>query len=175
MPVQATSPQAHRPGSHRQPLPGRVETGVAAGGPDRREPLREVGDAGGVEPEVLETALDEAPGDGPGHDIPRGEIGQRMVRGHEGDALLVAQNGALPPERLRQQRPGHGRVVERRGVELHELEVGHRRPGRQRHGDPVPGRQGRVGGHREQLSRPAAGQHDVPGPDQHRPARREPP
>ena len=94
--------------------------------------------------------------------------GARSARGcsagHEGDALLVPQHGALAPQRLRQQRPGHGRVVEGRGVELHELDVGHGRAGRQGHRHPVAGGQRRVGGDGEQLAGAAAGQHDVAGP-----------
>ena len=53
--------------------------------------------------------------------------------------LRVAQQRAVAPQRLGQQRPGHGRVVQRGGVELHELDVGHGDAGPQRHGDAVAG------------------------------------
>src|SRR5581483_5247054 len=59
---------------YRQPLPGRVETGVAAVGPDRGEAPGEVVDRRGVEPQVVEAPVDETPGDGPGDDVPGGEI-----------------------------------------------------------------------------------------------------
>ena len=97
-------------------------------------------------------------------DVAGSEVGQRVLGGHEGHAGLVAQRRALAPQRLRQQRPGHRRVVQRRRVELHELDVGHGRAGRQRHGDAVAGGQRRVGGDREQLPGAAAGQHHVRGP-----------
>ena len=51
-----------------------------------------------------------------------------------------------------------------RRVELHELEVGHGRAGRHRHGDTVAGGQRRIGRHRIQLPGAAAGQDDVAGP-----------
>ena len=60
--------------------------------------------------------------------------------------------------------PGHGRVVQRGRVELHELDVGRRHAGPQRHGHAVAGRLGRVGGDREELAGAAGGQHDVVGP-----------
>ena len=71
----------------------------------------------------------------------------------------------MAPQRLGQQRPGPGRVVQRRRVELDELEVGHRDAGPQGHGDAVAGGLGRVGGDREQLAGAAGGQQDVAGPD----------
>ena len=99
------------------------------------------------------SAVDEPAGDRPGHDVPGREVGQRVLVGHERDAVLVAQHRALAPERLREQRAGHRRVVQRGRVELHELDVRDRRAGAQRERDPVAGRHHRVGGHREQLAR----------------------
>jgi hypothetical protein len=72
-------------------------------------------------------------------------------------------------QRLGQQRPGHGRMVQRGRVELDELDVGRRHPGPQRHGHAVAGGLGRVGGHREELAGPAGGQHHVVGPHLDRP------
>ena len=76
----------------------------------------------------------------------------------------VAEEGPVPAQRLGEQRPGHGRMMQRGRVELHELHVGHRHAGPQGHGQPVGGGLGRVGGHREQLAGPAGGQHGVVGP-----------
>jgi hypothetical protein len=121
--------------------------------------LGEVADAGGVEPEVVEAPVDQAAGDGPGDDIAGGEVGQGVLGGHEGHTGLVAQAGALSPQGFRQQRPGHHRVVQRGGVELDELDVGHGGAGGKGHGDAVAGGQRRVGGDREQLTGAAAGQH----------------
>ncbi len=71
----------------------------------------------------------------------------------------------MAAQRLGEQRPRHGRVVQRRRVELHELHVGDGHAGPQGHGHAVAGRLGRVGGDREQLAGAAGGQHDVGGPD----------
>ena len=77
--------------------------------------------------------------------------------------LRVAQQRAVAAQRLGQQRPRHGRVVERGGVELHELDVGHGHAGAQRHGHAVAGRLGRVGGDGEQLPVAAGGHEHVGG------------
>ena len=82
----------------------------------------------------------------------------------------VAQQGAVAPQGLGQQRAGHGRVVQGGRVELHELDVGHRHPGPEGHGQAVGGGLGRVGGHREQLAGAAGGQHGVGGPHLDHPA-----
>ena len=68
-------------------------------------------------------------------------------------ALVVAQDRALAAQRLREQRARHRRVVQRGRVELHELDVGDRDPGAQRHGDAVAGGHRRVGGDREAAGR----------------------
>ena len=84
----------------------------------------------------------------------------------------VAQQRAVAAQRLGEQRARHGRVVQRRRVELDELDVGHRHAGPQRHGDAVAGRLGRVGGDREELAGAAGGQHHVVGPHLDRPCAR---
>src|SRR3712207_7374898 len=48
--------------------------------------------------------------------------------------LFRSQQGPVAPKRLGQERPGHGRVVQGGGVELHELDVGHRHAGPHGHG-----------------------------------------
>ncbi len=77
----------------------------------------------------------------------------------------VAQQGTVAPQGLRQQRPRHRRVVQGGGVELHELDVGHRGAGPQGHGHAVARALDRVGRHREQLPGAAGGQQHVVGPD----------
>ena len=67
----------------------------------------------------------------------------------------------MASKRLGQQWTRHRRVVQRRGVELEELEVGHGDPGAQRHGDAVAGGLGWVGRHGEELARAARGQHHL--------------
>ncbi len=84
--------------------------------------------------------------------------------------LLVAQDRTLAPQRLGEQRARHRRVVQRGGVELHELEVGDRGAGAHGHGDAVTGGEGGVGGDGEALAGAArrdehvAGPHRRPGP-----------
>ena len=64
---------------HREPVAGGVEPDRAAGRPDRREAGRELVDGGGVEPQVVEVALDEPPADGLGDHVAWGEVGQRVL------------------------------------------------------------------------------------------------
>ena len=113
---------------------------------------------GGVEPQVPHALRRHAVGHGPAHDVARGELVDEPL------ALGVAQQRPVAPQRLGQQGPGHGGMVQRRRVELEELEVGHRHPGPQGHGDPVPGGLGRVGRHRVELARAPRGQHHLAWP-----------
>ena len=115
-------------------------------------------EAGGVEPQALDPLGVHALGHGPAHHVPR----RQLV--HEPLAPGVPQQGAVAPQRLGEQRAGHGRMVQGGRVELHELDVGHRDPGPQRHGQPVAGGLGRVGGDREDLPGAPGGQHGVGGP-----------
>ncbi len=112
---------------------------------------------------MLDAPVEEPPGDRPRHDISRREIGERMFAGHERDTVLVAQDRALTPQRLGEQRPRHHRMVERGRMELHELEIGDRGTGTHRHRDPVAGRQGRVRRHREHLTGSTRCEHRVSG------------
>ncbi len=97
--------------------------------------------------------------DGPADLVPR----QQLV--DEALAVAVAQQRAVPPQRLGQQRPRHRRVVQRGRVELDELEVGDRHSRPQGHGDAVAGRLGGVGRHGEELPGAPRGDQDVPRPD----------
>jgi hypothetical protein len=145
-------------GRHRQPVPGRVEPGLGQGGVDGGEALGEALQAGGVEPHVVAALVGQH-----GHDRLADLVpGEQLV--HEAFAVQVPQQGAVAAQGLGQERPGHGGVVQRRGVELHELQVGDRHPGPQRHGDAVAGGLGRVRGHREHLPGAAGGDQHVAGP-----------
>ena len=158
-PEHAASPHAHSPGKrgravevggdparevvrgrgHRQEVDLRVEPDRSAPTPRSSGTAGEVGDRRGVEPEVVEPALDEPSRDRAGDDVTRREVGQRMLVDHERDAVFVAQHRAVAAQRLGEQRPRHARMVQRGGVELHELDVGHRDAGAQRHPDAVAG------------------------------------
>ena len=138
---------------HRQPLAGGVEIDALAGAPDRGEPCREPVDAGGVEPQVVEPTLVEPAADRTGDDVAWREVTEGVLGGHERLALVVAQDRAFAAQRFREQGARHRRMVQRRGVELHELEIGDRDTGSERHRDAVAGGQRRVRGDREALPR----------------------
>ena len=139
----------------REEIARRVEADGPHRGGDRGEPLVEALETGGVQPQVIDALGQHALGHGAGHDVaPRQLVDEALV-------TSVAQQRAVAPERFRQQRPRHLRMVQGRGVELHELDVGHRQSRPQRHGHTVAGGLRRVRGHREELTGAAAGQHRV--------------
>ena len=86
----------------------------------------------------------------------------------EAFAVSIAHQGAVAAQGLRQERARHGGVMQRRRMELHELDVGRRNAGPQGHGHTVTRGLGRVGGDRVQLAGPAGGQDDVASLHQHR-------
>ena len=57
--------------------------------------------------------------------VARREISGRIVAQHEGLAARVEQSRALAAQRLREQEPGLAGHLQRRRVELHELEIRH--------------------------------------------------
>ena len=121
----------------------------------------------GVEQHVVVAALAHPAVDRLGDDVARGEVGQRVVVGRD-DPLAgeVDEDRALAADRLRHQRllPGRaGAEPQRRGVELHELQVGDLRAGPQRERHPVAGRDRRVGGAGVHLAEAAGREHDGPG------------
>ena len=100
----------------------------------------------------------ELGGDGAGDDVAGLELVDEALAGG------VAEQGAVTPQRLGQERPGHGRVVQGGGMELDELDIGDRRADPQGHRHAVTGGLHRVGGHRVELATAARGQQHVPGP-----------
>ncbi len=190
-PVQATSPQAYRPGT----LGAAIEVGadpaagVVAGGRDRDQVDRRVEAAGlaglqdgreavlpavaaqvpAVEPHVRGARLAHAPHDRLGDHVARREVGQLVLPLHEAHPGVVDEEGALAAHRLGDQRllaAGGRPEVHHGGVELHELEVGDPRPRAQRQGHAVAGRDRRVGRLREDLAHAAGRQDD--GAREHR-------
>ncbi len=140
-----------------------VDPDRAQRGEDRREPLLpHLGaELAGVEPHVLGPGLAHAAHDRLRDDVARGEVGERVLALHERDAGVVEQHRALAAHRLGDQRllplrerpePHH------RGVELHELEVGHRGTCAQRERDAVAGGDVGVGGLAEDLAEAARGE-----------------
>ena len=148
-------------GGDGEPVVGRVEADGRELRRDRGEPLGEPGQPGGVEPDVVDVLGRHHLVDRPGHDV----TGQQLV--DEPLAGPVAEHRPVAPQRLAEQSPGHGRMIERRRVELEELEVRHRGPGPDRHRHTITGGHQRVGGHREQLAGSPGRQQHVPGPYLH--------
>ncbi len=142
-----------------QPVGRRIEPDGGQRRRDGREAGVEGGQGGGVQPEVLDPLGAHALGHRAADHVPRGELVDEAL------APGVPQQGPVAAERLGEQRAGHRRMVERGRVELHELDVGDGDTCPQGHGQPVAGGSGRVGGHREELARPAGREHGVRGPD----------
>ena len=67
----------------------------------------EGGQPGGVEPEVVDPLLAHPVGHGPADHVPGGQLVDEPL------ALGVAEQRAVAAQRLGQQRPGHGRMVQR--------------------------------------------------------------
>ena len=84
--------------------------------------------------------------DGPGHDVPRGQIAAGVVVLHELLAVQAAEHRALPAQGLGDEEPLGPGVIQAGGVELDELQVRHPRPGPVGHRHAVPGGDVRVGG-----------------------------
>ena len=142
-----------------EPVGGRVQAHLVERRANRGESLVEVFEHRGVEPHVLRAVGLQLRADRPRDDVARLEFVDELL------AFGVAQQRTVAAQRLRQERTGHRRVVECRGVELHELHVGDRSVDPQRHGHAVARGLERVGRHRVQLAAATGGEQDVAGPD----------
>ena len=156
--VQVGRHAAHRVvggGGHRDRLPRGVDAHLLQGGGD-------VGEAGHVDaPQVqADRALAAAAQlglDREGHVVARRELV------HEALAGRVEQRGPLAADRLGDEEAvTRAAGPQRRGVELHELEVG--QPRARRFGEPEPGpdRPGRVGGALPERRHAAGGEDGCP-------------
>lgn len=159
-----------RGGGHRDRLRDGVDAVGAAGGEDRREPLRpHLGaEVTGVQIHVLGALEVHLPGDRLGDDVAGRQLGQLVLSEHETGAGGVHEVGALAPHRFRHQRLlslGVGAEKQDGRMELDEFEVGDlgARPQRERH--PVARGDRRVGGGGEDLPHAAGGEHHGRGVD----------
>ena len=75
-----------------------------------------------------------------GHHVTGGQLQARVVFLHEPPSPVIGQDPPFPTDRFGDQERFCLGVVEAGGVELHELHVGHRRPGPPCHGHTVAGR-----------------------------------
>ena len=115
----------------------------------------EIGDRPYIEPHVVTAVERGLAQDGAGHDV----TGQQLI--DEPLATGAAQQGTMTAQRFSEQRTWHSIDGKRSRVKLNELDIGHRHPGAQRHGDSVTGGFGRVRGDGEQLTCTAGGQQGV--------------
>ena len=100
----------------------------------------------------------------PRHHVAPGEVlrGGRVAF-HEALAVLVDEVAALAPATLRHQHPG---AVDAGGMELPHLDVLHRHPGAQRHGNAIAGVDVGVGGAGVDAPGAAGGEHRGAGFDE---------
>jgi hypothetical protein len=141
----------------------RVDADRAAGREHGREaaPERRRVEVGRVEEHVVLAQRGEPPVDRRGHHVPRREVALRVHARHHPRAGRVHQYRALAAHRLGDQRAAAARAragVEHGRVELHELEVGHRRTGPQRDRHPVRRGHRGVRGGLVELAQPAGRQ-----------------
>ncbi|SHW85598.1 Uncharacterised protein [Mycobacteroides abscessus subsp. abscessus] len=149
-------------GHHRNRLAHRVDTSGQTRGRDRREPARDVGDAAGVEVDVIVAGGREAGVDGGGHDVARSQVTHRVHTVGHGVTTTVTQDGPFSAQRFGDQRaPATGRAGVQHGrVELDEFDVTDRQSGPQREGDAVARRSVRVGRRGVQLPQSTGRQND---------------
>ena len=95
-----------------------------------------------------------------GHDVTRGEFGQRVDLGHEPRPLAVDQMRAGTAQGFGCQGGGVFAAVDGGGVELHEFCIGDERACPCRHADHLPPDPCRVGRQRIKPARPATRQQD---------------
>ena len=140
---------------------GDINAQLQAFGIDGGESVDELllADAAGVEVEVFDARLLHLVVDGACHDVARRQREPGVVFVHELVALKVLQDGTGTPHGLGDEEGRFfGRVVERRGVELHELQVSQHAAGAVNHGHTVAGGDDGSGGGGIDVAHAACGQ-----------------
>ena len=96
------------------------------------------------------------------HHVARGELFQPVIALHESFFARIDQISALPAQGLRQQKARGALDAQRRGMELHELDVADFSAGAPGHGHAVTRRHVRICGLEIQAAwRPAARRHNI--------------
>ena len=151
----------------RDQVRARVHPGGQAGGRDRGEPVGHVRQVAGVQEHMVGTGGPQLPEDPLRDHVAGCQLGQFVLADHEALAVRVDEVGTLAAQRLRHQRllvdDGRTAEVQRRGVELDELDVGDHRTGPKRHRHSVAGGDHRVRGDREDLAHAAGRQYHRAG------------
>ncbi len=125
-----------------------------------------------VEPDVVAPTARHDRFDLAAHHIARRQFGERVHAEHEALLRAVEEVGPLPTERLGDQEPRCRIVVERGGMELHELKVSDACPRPPCGREPVSGSDGGVGGDAVCLTGAARRKHDRVRPEDLASARR---
>lgn len=133
---------------HRDGLGGYIDAQFQAALVDAGEPsLDEVlGFVGDVQKDAIIPALLELGINGPGYDIPAGQVLHGVIFGHERVAMLVDEDAPFAPDRLRDKEILGLRVVKASGVKLDEFHIANAGPGPIGDGDAVAGGNVRVAG-----------------------------
>ncbi len=134
---------------------------------DQREPLGEelLVHVPDVQVDMRGVGLSHLGEDGPAHDIAGGQFKGLVVVPHEPTAFRVEQVGAFAAESLGDQRAGRSGDVQRRRVELHELQVAQDRSGPVGHRQSVRRGDRGIGRFAIELAGAAGGQDRVGRPD----------
>ena len=151
-----------RRGADRDPILRDVEAVIAARAGDAGEATR---NAAAVEVvEVQEDARHVGPlqmaHDRPRDDVARRQLGAFVVFGEEAAALVVHDPGPLATDRLGDEQARHAGEVERRGMELDELQILQRGAGPMGRRHAIAGRAGEVAGLPIDLRVSAGAHHD---------------
>ena len=94
------------------------------------------------------------------HHIARSQFLERVIALHEPIAIGVSQVCPFAAHGLRNQKPRRALEVQRRGVKLHELDIGDLRARPVGHRHAVAGSYGGIGGIQEHAPQPAGRQQD---------------
>jgi len=100
---------------------------------------------GDVEVDAILAAFFHLGVDGACHDVARREFGHGMILIHECFTGTVPKHAPVPAHRFGNEKRIPLRMKQGSGMKLHELEIGHGRPGPVRHGNTVTGRNGGIG------------------------------
>ena len=100
------------------------------------------------------------------HDVARSQVAALVMPQHEGLPVLVQQARAFAAHGLGDEGAAVAALlIQGRGVELHEFQIGQRHAGTCGHGDARAHAAGGIGGVQEDLAHAAGGQHGPVGED----------
>jgi len=114
---------------------------------------------------VINIEFEHSPSHRPTHLIARKKFVDELDTGG------VSQKRSMTAQCLGEQRPRHAGMMQRSGMELDELDIGHRNTGSQGHRDTITGGFDRIRGDGEELTRTTSGEQHMAGPNHSRDTR----